>query len=216
MQRPCAAEWGHIDEYFDPRDKQRHAFSDHSIQIDGGTNRGEGIHKTLCNWVTLNSFKIKYHSMIIGDFNHWIADTSNVISLVERTVHWWKELKWPRLLYMFWLLNRYLAEFPRISCYGVLKFVPFFSLYPHLWFSVSKAVVYIRSKNFIDSHFITSKIFAQDVFFSFQRHLNTYIKVSSVFNRFLMNFGILCKQFGTVTQCSVNPTVPVLLTAKLS
>ena len=37
MQRPCAAEWGHIDEYFDPRDKQRHAFSDHSIQIDGGT-----------------------------------------------------------------------------------------------------------------------------------------------------------------------------------
>ena len=42
MQRPCAAEWGHIDEYFDPRDKQRHAFSDHSIQIDGGTNRGGG------------------------------------------------------------------------------------------------------------------------------------------------------------------------------
>ena len=29
-----------------------------------------------------------------------------------------------------------------------------------------------------------------------------------------MDFGILCKHFGTVTQCSVNPTVPVLLTAK--
>ncbi len=28
-----------------------------------------------------------------------------------------------------------------------------------------------------------------------------------------MNFGILCKHFGTVTQCLVDPTVPVLLTA---
>jgi hypothetical protein len=29
-----------------------------------------------------------------------------------------------------------------------------------------------------------------------------------------MNFVILCKHFGTVTQCSVNPTVPVLFTEK--
>ena len=29
-----------------------------------------------------------------------------------------------------------------------------------------------------------------------------------------MDFGALCKHFGTVTQCSVDPTVPVLLTAK--
>ena len=32
--------------------------------------------------------------------------------------------------------------------------------------------------------------------------------------KFLMNFGILCKYFGTVTQCLVDPTDPVLLTAK--
>ena len=31
-----------------------------------------------------------------------------------------------------------------------------------------------------------------------------------------LNYGILCKHFGTVTQCLVNPRVPVLLTAKLS
>ena len=43
----------------------------------------------------------------------------------------------------------------------------------------------------------------------------------SVFNgfwwtlaEFLMNFGLLCKHFGIVTQCSVDPSVPVLLTAK--
>ena len=69
MQRPCAAEWGHIDEYFDPRDKQRHAFSDHSIQIDGGTviGRGGKTLKTLCNLLiklhNSNSFTMKYHSM---------------------------------------------------------------------------------------------------------------------------------------------------------
>ena len=34
------------------------------------------------------------------------------------------------------------------------------------------------------------------------------------FAEFLMNLGILCKHFGTVTQCSVDPTLPVLLTAK--
>ena len=40
---------------------------------------------------------------------------------------------------------------------------------------------------------------------------------SSVINGFVlifMNFGILCEHFGTVTQCLVEPTMPVLLTAK--
>ena len=48
------------------------------------------------------------------------------------------------------------------------------------------------------------------------------MKFSSVFNgfwltvaAFLLDFGVLCKHFGTVTQCSVDPTVPVLLTAKM-
>ena len=92
MQRPCAAEWGHIDEYFDPRDKQRHAFSDHSIQIDGGTNRGEGIHKTLCNWVTLNSFKMKSNSLIIGiGYNHDMFTESKSTGLAR---HLWKESFW--------------------------------------------------------------------------------------------------------------------------
>ncbi len=34
------------------------------------------------------------------------------------------------------------------------------------------------------------------------------------FDELLLNFGILCAHFGTVTQCSVNPTVRVLFTAK--
>ena len=34
------------------------------------------------------------------------------------------------------------------------------------------------------------------------------------FDELLLNFGILCKHFGTVTQSLVIPTVPVLLTAK--
>ena len=39
--------------------------------------------------------------------------------------------------------------------------------------------------------------------------------VMHTFAEFLLNFGILLyKPFGTGTQCSVDPTVPVLLTAK--
>ena len=34
------------------------------------------------------------------------------------------------------------------------------------------------------------------------------------FDELSLNFGILWKQFGTVTQCSFDPTVPVLFTAK--
>ena len=34
------------------------------------------------------------------------------------------------------------------------------------------------------------------------------------FDELLLNFGNLRKHFGTVTQCSVDPTMPVLLTAK--
>ena len=34
------------------------------------------------------------------------------------------------------------------------------------------------------------------------------------FDELLLNFGILCKHFGTVPQCLVDPTVPDLLTAK--
>ena len=34
------------------------------------------------------------------------------------------------------------------------------------------------------------------------------------FDELSLNFGILSKYFGTVTQCSVDPTVPVLFTAK--
>ena len=48
-----------------------------------------------------------------------------------------------------------------------------------------------------------------------------YMKLSSVFHgfwwifaNFSMIFGILCEHFGTVTQCSVDPTVPLSETLK--
>ena len=46
------------------------------------------------------------------------------------------------------------------------------------------------------------------------RRCGTILLSSQYFKhcKLLMNFGILCKHFGTVTQCSVYPTVPVLLT----
>ena len=34
------------------------------------------------------------------------------------------------------------------------------------------------------------------------------------YDELFLNFEILCKHFGTVPQCSVDPTVPVLLTTK--
>ena len=46
----------------------------------------------------------------------------------------------------------------------------------------------------------------------FTEHL-LFVHENIINVKLLMNFGILCKHFGTVTQCSVDPTVPVLLTA---
>ena len=43
---------------------------------------------------------------------------------------------------------------------------------------------------------------------------STFYQFLICFNELSLNFGILCKHFGTVTQCSVEPTVSVLLTAK--
>ena len=68
-------------------------------------------------------------------------------------------------------------------------------------------------KNSAKVHQNPLKIFRGNNMFLF---LLSNLSVFMGFDKFLLNLGILCKHSCTVIQCSVNPTVPVLLTAKLS
>ena len=86
------------------------------------------------------------------------------------------------------------------------------------WVTVPKCLHKIPKsiKNSAKVHQNPLKIFHGNNMFLF---LLSYLSVFNgfwwTFAEFLMDFGVLCKHFGIVTQCLVDPTVPVLLTAKM-